>query len=157
LALACITFSAPALALAQQGGAREFQDGARGTVTLPQREKFFADSGRLHPQTGTINETARDPQTILGPPDFSGDVNDGSFLSLGCDGSVIVRFTDNALIDGTGPDLQVFEVGPNVEVINLRSRKMERAGLILATSAAGAPRSSWQGWRLPIQAFASSA
>ena len=118
LVLAYIAISAPTVA--QQGGAREFQDSARGTVMLPQGEKSFADRGVAYPPgIGTINETARDPQAILGPPDFSGDVNDGSSLSLGCDGSVIIQFSDNALIDVAGPDLYVFEVGPNVEGINL--------------------------------------
>lgn len=118
LVLAYIAISAPAVA--QQDGAREYQDSAWGTVMLPQGEKSFADRVVAYPPgIGTINETARDPRAILGPPDFSGDVNDGSFLSLGCDGSVIIQFSDNALIDVAGPDLYVFEVGPNVEGINL--------------------------------------
>jgi len=118
LVLACMAMAAPALA--QQDVAREYQDGARGTVILPQGDKSFADAVVAHTTgTGTINETARDPQAILGPPDFSGNVNDGSFLSLGCDGSVILQFTDNALIDVEGPDLYAFEVGPNVEGMTL--------------------------------------
>ncbi|MDX8389492.1 MAG: OmpA family protein [Mariprofundaceae bacterium] len=36
-------------------------------------------------------------------------------LTLGCGGTLVVRFTDNALIDVAGDDLYIYEVGPNVE------------------------------------------
>lgn len=36
-------------------------------------------------------------------------------LTLGCGGVLVVRFVDNVLIDVQGPDLYIFEVGPNVE------------------------------------------
>lgn len=118
LVLTCIAVSTPVLA--QQDGAREYQDGERGTVVLPEGDKSFADVLVDHTVgTGRIESSAEDPQVVLGPPDFSGDVNDGSFLSLGCDGAVILQFTDNALIDVDGPDLYVFEVGPNVEGMTL--------------------------------------
>jgi OmpA-OmpF porin, OOP family len=107
-------------ALAQQNEALEYQDGTRGTVVLPQGDKSFADAVVTYSAgTGKIEEAARDPQVVLGAPAFSGDVDDGSFLSLGCDGSAILQFTDNALIDVDGPDLYVFEVGPNVEGMTL--------------------------------------
>ncbi|PQO24834.1 hypothetical protein C2I36_00455 [Rhodobacteraceae bacterium WD3A24] len=106
--------------LAQPDESREYQDGARGSVTLPQGDRSFSDVVVDYEQgTGTIVDSARDPQAALGAPDYSGDVDDGSFLSLGCDGSVIFRFTDNALIDVAGADLYVFEVGPNVEGMTL--------------------------------------
>lgn len=118
LFLTCIACSSPALA--QQDDAREYQDGKRGTVVLPQGDKSFADEIVDHTAgTGRIEESASDPQAVLGPPDFSGDVDDGSFLSLGCDGAVILQFTDNALVDVEGPDLYVFEVGPKVEGMTL--------------------------------------
>ncbi len=89
-------------------------------MTLPQGDKSFADAVVSYTSgTGRIESSASDPQAILGPPDFSGDVDDGSFLTLGCDGSVTLRFTDNALIDVAGPDLYIFEVGPKVEGMTL--------------------------------------
>lgn len=116
--LACMVMAAPTLA--QQNEAREYQDGKRGTVVLPQGDKSFADAVVDRAVgTGTIEDSANNPQVILGPPDFSGNVNDGSFLSLGCDGTVILQFTDNALVDVEGPDLYVFEVGPKVEGMTL--------------------------------------
>ncbi|MDQ6978689.1 MAG: OmpA family protein [Mariprofundaceae bacterium] len=36
-------------------------------------------------------------------------------VTLGCGGQLVLRFVDNALIDVDGPDLYVFEIGPNVE------------------------------------------
>ena len=116
--MACMAMAAPTLA--QQNETREYQDGKRGTVVLPQGDKSFADVVVDRAVgTGTIEDSASDPQVILGPPDFSGNVNDGSFLSLGCDGTVILQFADNALVDVEGPDLYVFEVGPKVEGMTL--------------------------------------
>lgn len=118
LILICMAVSAPALA--QQGAAREYKDGKRGTVMLPQGDKSFVDAVVDHTAgEGKIEDSARDPQMVLGPPDFSGNVDDGSFLSLGCDGVVTLQFADNALIDVEGPDLYVFEVGPKVEGMKL--------------------------------------
>ncbi|MCA1777732.1 MAG: OmpA family protein [Loktanella sp.] len=118
LAIALIVF--PGQVLAQSTETREYQDGKRGTVTLPQGDRSFADVVVDYRRgAGEIEQTARDPQAALDAPDFSGDVDDGSFLSLGCDGSVTLQFTDNALIDVEGPDLYVFEVGPNVEAMSL--------------------------------------
>lgn len=39
--------------------------------------------------------------------------------SLGCGGELVVQFKDNSLIDVPGPDLYVFEVGPDVEPTGL--------------------------------------
>jgi len=116
----------PDLAAAQQGASREYSDGVRGSVVLPQGDRSFADEVTTYlPGSGTIAATARDPERALGPPDFSGNVADGSFVSLGCDGSLTLHFTDNALVDVDGPDLYVFEVGPRVE------------GMVLAVSEDG--------------------
>jgi outer membrane protein OmpA-like peptidoglycan-associated protein len=59
-----------------------------------------------------------DPKVVLGPPDFTGQTAERSrptALSVGCGGSIILRFTHNVLVDAAGPDLYVFEVGPAVE------------------------------------------
>lgn len=115
-----VLLTLPVQTFAQDSQAREYQDGNRGTVVLPQGDKSFADAVVSYtPGSGRISDTANDPQAILGPPDFTGNVDDGSFLTLGCDGSVVVQFIDNALIDVDGVDLYVFEVGPNVEGMSL--------------------------------------
>jgi OmpA-OmpF porin, OOP family len=118
--------AASTAALSQPSERREYSDGARGSVTLPQGDRSFADVVIGYtPGTGTIAATATDPKKALGAPDFSGAVTDGSFVSLGCDGVLILQFADNALVDLEGPDLYVFEVGPRVE------------GMILAISEDG--------------------
>jgi len=109
------TLAAPAV-LAQPMESREYSDGVRGVVVLPQGDRSFADVVVDYtPGSGTILPRASDPRKALGAPDFSGNVADGSFVSLGCDGTLTLQFTDNALVDVEGPDLYVFEVGPKVE------------------------------------------
>lgn len=60
---------------------------------------------------------ARADQAI-GTPDYTSPFAPG-FISLGCDGPVVLQFTDNILVDIEGPDLYIFEVGPAVEVTRL--------------------------------------
>lgn len=57
---------------------------------------------------------ARDGALAVGAPDY-GEPGDGSYTTLGCAGVLVLRFTDNVLMDQAGPDLHVFEVGPNIE------------------------------------------
>ncbi|TNF73269.1 MAG: hypothetical protein EP299_08455 [Acidobacteria bacterium] len=40
-------------------------------------------------------------------------------MTLGCGGTIVLRFEDNALVDLEGPDLHVFEIGPAVEPTSL--------------------------------------
>ncbi|MEN1971834.1 OmpA family protein [Luteimonas sp. MJ204] len=111
-----------ALCTATAGAAEDpsYQDGQGGAVVLPQGDRSFADRVvDYRPGSGKIEASARDPEATLGPPDFSGNVDDGSFVSLGCDGVLDLEFTDNAIVDVPGPDLYVFEVGPQVEGMSL--------------------------------------
>lgn len=87
----------------------------RRAICLPQGEVSFADdvvsfAPGARPSSGVF----ADPAHALGRPDYTNN-NSPGFLSLGCDGVLVVRFTDNALVDVDGPDLYVFEVGPAVE------------------------------------------
>ena len=93
-----------------------YSDGKKGTVTLPLGELSFADS--VHAFTmgdAAPQESARNPEAALAAPNYQGNNNDGSFTTLGCGGVLDLAFTDNALVDVPGPDLYVFEVGPDVE------------------------------------------
>ncbi len=54
------------------------------------------------------------PGSALGEPDYRNTYS-ADFISLGCDGVLVVRFTDNVLVDIDGIDLYIFEVGPIVE------------------------------------------
>jgi len=108
---------AAAPAAAQQ---TEYSDATRGTVVLPQGDRSFADAVVSRTVgSGSIKTSAANPAATLGAPNYSGNVDDGSFLSLGCDGNVVLQFGDNALVDVEGPDLYVFEVGPKVEGMSL--------------------------------------
>lgn len=91
----------------------------RRAICLPQGENSFADevvsfTPGARPSSGVFAEA----KYALGLPDYT-STNDPGFLSLGCDGVLVVRFTDNALVDVDGPDLFVFEVGPAVEPTDL--------------------------------------
>lgn len=91
----------------------------RRAICLPQGESSFADevvsfTPGARPSSGTFAE----PKYALGVPDYT-STNDPGFLSLGCDGALVLRFADNALVDVDGPDLFVFEVGPAVEATEL--------------------------------------
>jgi outer membrane protein OmpA-like peptidoglycan-associated protein len=87
----------------------------RRAICLPQGESSFADevvsfTPGARPSSGVFAEATY----ALGLPDYTNTRSPG-FLSLGCDGVLVLRFTDNALVDVDGPDLYVFEVGPAVE------------------------------------------
>jgi len=54
------------------------------------------------------------PGNALGEPDYR-NTRSADFISLGCQGVLVLQFLDNALIDVDGVDLYVFEIGPFVE------------------------------------------
>lgn len=61
-------------------------------------------------------------EEALGEPDFiaHGDILSNSHcLTLGCGGHVVLQFVDNVLIDRSGPDLYIFEVGMSIEPTNV--------------------------------------
>ncbi len=91
-----------------------FGRGSRA-ICLPQGESSFADEVvSFTPGARSSSGVFADPSYTLGLPDYT-SANKPGFLSLGCDGVLVLRFTDNALVDVEGPDLYVFEVGPAVE------------------------------------------
>ena len=99
-------------------GPKSYPDGHGGEVFFPLGDISFADevvsftSGEPKAQA----EKDRIPEEALGIPDY---VEDANYLTLGCGGVLVVRFTDNSLIDIDGPDLYVFEIGGNVEPTDL--------------------------------------
>ena len=101
--------------LALAGGPQSYPDGHGGEVTFPLGDASFADavvhysSGDPQPRPGAAN-----PQLALGVPDIA-EYDNGGYTTLGCGGELVLTFDDNALIDVPGPDLYVFEIGPDVE------------------------------------------
>lgn len=95
--------------------AKTYPDNHGGEVTFPQGDISFTDE-IVHHDTGSKEpiEIARDPAEALGVPNYDRK-NDRNFVSLGCGGELVLQFTDNQLVDIPGPDLYVFEIGPDVE------------------------------------------
>ncbi|MCE5265175.1 MAG: PEP-CTERM sorting domain-containing protein [Deltaproteobacteria bacterium] len=58
-----------------------------------------------------------DPLSALGAPNYDGNTNGSTFLSLGWGGNVVLKFTDNSLTTSgsTADDLWIYEIGPAVE------------------------------------------
>jgi hypothetical protein len=49
-----------------------------------------------------------DPEALLGDPDLVADPCCQGMVQLGKRGTVLLAFTDNSIVDGDGPDLQIF-------------------------------------------------
>jgi outer membrane protein OmpA-like peptidoglycan-associated protein len=105
---------------AAQGVSRTYTDSRGKAVVFPLGDASFADEvvsfeiGKPAPRDPRWG----DPKTTLAPPDVNPrrvDPKNPTGVVLGCGGSLVVRFTDNVLVDVPGPDLYVFEVGPAVE------------------------------------------
>ena len=99
-----------------------------GEVSFPLGDLSFADEvvSFTSGVPGARAKRHRTPEAALGIPDYDG-VRGNKYLSLGCGGVLVVKFTDNSLIDIDGPDLHVFEIGPAVEPTHLAiSRDGER-------------------------------
>ncbi|MBA6412466.1 OmpA family protein [Parahaliea sp. F7430] len=94
---------------------KAYPDGHGGEVLFPEGHSSFADEVvSYYSGTKEAIESARNPQQALGIPNYDAK-NDSNYVSLGCGGELIVKFSDNILIDVPGPDLYVFEIGPSVE------------------------------------------
>ena len=91
-------------------------------VKFPLGNKSFADKViHFTPGKGTGE---RDAAAAIGPPDArkksgSSIIGSKGDVTLGRGGSIIVKFTDNYLIDVKGLDLYIFEFGPSVEAFKV--------------------------------------
>ena len=98
---------------------KTYQDGNRGEVFLPLGDLSFADrvvAYDLGSRSSSQNNVG--PETALGPPNYAGQ-KEGGAATMGCNGTLTLQFTDNALVDIDGPDLYVFEIGGDVEPMEL--------------------------------------
>jgi OOP family OmpA-OmpF porin len=124
---------------AQTPVSKTYDNGRGGKVTLPLGDISFADEvvsfqvGDPEPANGYAN-----PKEALGPPNWKGDTS--GFVTLGCGGTLILKFTDNALVNIEGPDLYVFEVGnliePTLLSISKDGKKWIEVGKIKGGTAA---------------------
>src|SRR5947199_7641233 len=89
-------------ALAQDSG-KDYTDTRHHAVHFPLGDTSFADEVVSftigHPEPQPAN--ARNAREALGPPDNNDKLHSG-FVTLGCGGSLTLRFTDNALVDVDG-------------------------------------------------------
>lgn len=83
-------------------------------VTFPDGDISFADEVVDFSPGGDVGPPHNNENLVLGAPD-------GNHLSLGDDGSLVVRFTDNSLTTSgdSADDLFIFEVGSRVEIFNV--------------------------------------
>src|SRR5262245_24539708 len=108
-----------ALVLAETPLAQEYRDSKGHVISFPLGDLSFADE-IVSFEHGAPAGPAKDsnPRDVLAPPDYDKRA-EKNYLTLGCHGTLTLRFTDNALVDVDGPDLYVFEVGPDVEPTSL--------------------------------------
>lgn len=97
-----------------------YPDGHGGEVLVPLGDITFADEIVSY-IPGDPPAVAKDSSLALGIPDYDG--RDGNFVSLGCGGTLVVRFTNNSITDVSGPDIYVFELGKYVEKTLLKISK----------------------------------
>lgn len=90
-------------------------------IFIPLGKMAFADTViAFNPGNPKAQKPFRDAQNSLGEPDFTTyRTNDPKYVSIGCGGSLTVKFIDNGFIDIEGPDLYFFEIGPSVEPFRL--------------------------------------
>jgi OOP family OmpA-OmpF porin len=98
-----------------------FLDQAGHAVAFPRERAHFADRVVAY-EVGVPAPLpeGQDPQMALGPPDYTPDTRGlPRAVSLGNGGSITLAFGDGALIDGDGPDLFLWEIGPSVEAVSV--------------------------------------
>jgi hypothetical protein len=93
-----------------------YYSGSDGTrVYLPLGKISFADSVvsfRLgYPKPITL---LRDSSQCLQKPNYK-KYDSPDFVSLGCNGELVLKFTNNGFMNLKGDDLYIFEVGPSRE------------------------------------------
>lgn len=103
------------VASAALAGSEAYPDGHGGEVMFPMGDVSFADTVEEHSSGDPApSDDHGDPEAALGVPDIA-EHDNGGYVSLGCGGALVLGFDDNALVDVAGPDLYVFEIGPDVE------------------------------------------
>ena len=95
---------------------KSYQDGHNGRTYFPLGDISFADEVVSFDMKEPRNKNNSNPLEALSTPNTK-------TLSLSCGGTVVLAFTNNSLVDIAGPDLYIFEVGPDVEPTSLSISK----------------------------------
>ena len=93
---------------------KTYADGHGGEVFFPLGDISFADEV-ISFEVGSPKPAS--PEYMVAENSLS--IPNNASTSLGCTGTLIVRFKDNVLLDTEGSDLYIFEIGPDVEATNL--------------------------------------
>lgn len=120
VAAAAVPLTLPTAALAAADDCPgQWYGAGKKRICLPLGAASFADRVVSFTPGARPSETPFDnPAAALGEPDYR-RTSSPDFVSLGCDGSLVLEFADNVLVDVDGMDLYVFEVGPYVEETEL--------------------------------------
>jgi OmpA-OmpF porin, OOP family len=117
-----------------------FHDAAGNPVAFPKERAHYADRVVAY-EVGSpapIPE-GQDPEMALGPPDYAPDKwSRPRAVSLGNGGSITLSFGEGALIDGEGPDLFIWEIGPKVEAMNVDISTDGQTWIAAGTAPGGA-------------------
>lgn len=102
----------------KQKTGKYYPDGHGHQIFFPLGDRSFADKVVMFEKGNPCAAPEySDPKNALGPPDYKYDTGDSSpcVLTLGCGGKAIFGFSNNVLVDVKGPDLYIFEVGDDIE------------------------------------------
>jgi OOP family OmpA-OmpF porin len=114
-------------------------DAAGKVVAFPRERAHFASRVVAY-EVGTPAPVpeGQDPGTALGPPDYAPDKwTKPRAVSLGNGGSITLAFDGGALIDGDGPDLFIWEIGPNVEAMDVEISADQKTWTSVGTARGG--------------------
>jgi outer membrane protein OmpA-like peptidoglycan-associated protein len=119
--LTCSIFVAIIACCVPAALAKDYVDSRGKKVVLPLGDASFADEVvSFEKGRPAARDVDSQPGDALGPPNYDKNNKKAkNVVSLGCGGTLTLRFTDNALVDIDGPDLFVFEVGPDIEPTDL--------------------------------------
>lgn len=112
-------------------------------IFFPRGRESFADRVVSFRRGEPIEGVSMDPGAAIGIPDCpKEDYNEpeDSYVALGDGGELVVEFTDSALYDGDGPDVAIFEIGEQLESVNVAvsedGQTWHELGIIRARAAA---------------------
>lgn len=124
--LLCLLLCSPFAFIAQINhyDSKLYHDGHGGFVYFPLGSISFADEliSFKEGDPAAKETDYRNPKEVIGEPDYDMETEKKA-LSLGCGGELIVRFSNNALTDQSGPDLYIFETGSAIEPTSLSISK----------------------------------
>jgi outer membrane protein OmpA-like peptidoglycan-associated protein len=117
----------------------DFHDVGGNLVAFPRERAHFADRVVAY-EVGSPDPVpeGQDPQAALGPPDYRPDkrAKPGA-VSLGNGGSITLAFGEGALIDGDGPDLFIWEIGPSKEATTVEISADGKTWIPVGTAPGG--------------------